>query len=44
MILIQKTLLPYRAALHRPVVEVAETRDDPEAGDTLYRQLFTDLL
>ena len=34
MILMQETLLPYRAALHRPVVEAAEVRDDLDAGDT----------
>ena len=41
----KEMLLPYRAALYRPVVKVVEAGDDLDAGDApLYRQLFTDLL
>jgi len=31
----QETLLPYRAALHRPAEEAAEVGDDLDAGDTV---------
>ena len=42
MVLMQ---LPYKADLHRPVVEATEAGDDIDARDAaLYRQLFTDLL
>ena len=31
----QETLLPYKAALHRPVVKAPEAGDNLDAGDTV---------
>ena len=39
MNLMQETLHPYRAALHRSVVKAAEARDDHNKGDAVFIDL-----